>query len=407
MFRNIVYFNVSIMLACLGPSGLLHAQADGPQARHAANIQTTDYLVPHISTVPANAGKRVELFVREKVQTHRRGKSPVVLMIGGATISAVPDFDLPYENYSWMEYLAMAGFDAFAMDVTGYGLSPRPMMDDPCNNSASDQQTYLLPKPLAQPCKPSYPFMLSSLESDFDEIDRVIDYVREVRNVDKVSLIAWSRGGNRAGGYTARHPEKVEKLFLYAPGRYMRLNPSDPPVPFPLPGVPSTVVGVADLYKNTWDINGGTNAPFTGMCDNQYDPAIRPVVTATQMEFDPLGSTWGTAGVRRSPLFPSGSMLSGWNGRFAAQITVPTLIIRGDLDTGVPLGDIQDLLGDLVSAPQKVFVHVACASHYLVWENQHMVLLKASVEWLQQGTFQGQYNGSFSVDTAGQAHQEQ
>src|SRR5262249_24831227 len=50
------------------------------QARQAGNIQTTDYLVPHISTVPANYGKRVELFAREKVKSGRAGKAPVVLM---------------------------------------------------------------------------------------------------------------------------------------------------------------------------------------------------------------------------------------------------------------------------------------------------------------------------------------
>jgi pimeloyl-ACP methyl ester carboxylesterase len=167
------------------------------------------------------------------------------------------------------------------------------------------------------------------------------------------------------------------------------------------------VLGNADFYRLTWDLNGGTSAPFTGMCANQYSPAIRLVTTSTQLAFDPLGSTWGTAGVRRSPLFPTGNMISGWNAKFAGQVTVPTLVIRGDLDTAVPLSDIQDLLGDLVAVPQKVFVHVACASHYLVWENQHMSLLDASAEWLLHGTYAGQYNGSFAVDTAGQVHPEQ
>ena len=50
-----------------------------------------------------------------------------------------------------------------------------------------------MPKPLAQPCSPSYPFQLTSLESDFDEIDRVVEYLRRVRNVDKVNLVGWSR----------------------------------------------------------------------------------------------------------------------------------------------------------------------------------------------------------------------
>ena len=100
--------NLGLMLAWLGPTEVLSAQ---DPAAVPESIQTTDYLVPHISTVPANSGKRVELFVREKVESRRRGKAPVVLMIAGATISAVPDFDLQFENYSWMEYLAAAGFD--------------------------------------------------------------------------------------------------------------------------------------------------------------------------------------------------------------------------------------------------------------------------------------------------------
>lgn len=378
------------------------------QAKASGRIEVTDYLVPHISTVPAIAGRRVELFVREKVQAGRRGKAPVVLMIAGATISTVPAFDLQYENYSWMDHLAAAGFDVFAMDLTGYGLSPRPMMEDACNNSPSDQQNYLMPKPLAQTCSPSYPFQLTSLETDTDDIDGVVEYLRQVRGADKIQLVGWSRGGSRAGRYTSLHPDKVEKLLLYAPGRYFRASSTNPPVPLPPAGVPSTVLGSGDFYRLTWDLNGGTNAPFTGMCDNQFDPAIRPVVTATQLEFDPLGSTWGSAGVRRSPLFPSTSTAtSGWNSSFAAKVTVPTLVIRGDLDTQVPIGDIQDLLNDLTSVPQKVFVHVACASHYLLWENQHTALLNASVEWLVTGTYGGQFSGTFAVDQSGQVRQEQ
>lgn len=198
--RSLLVPATLISVVFLGVSGG-HAQdptAAQSQARHAGNIQTTDYLVPHISTVPANAGKPVELFVREKVAKRQRGNAPVVLMMAGATVSVIPDFDLQFENYSWMDYLAAAGFDVFAMDVTGYGLSPRPMMDDPCNNSTSDQQSYLMPKPLAQACSPAYPFQLTSLESDSDEIDTVVDYLRQTRNVDKVSIVAWSRGGDRA-----------------------------------------------------------------------------------------------------------------------------------------------------------------------------------------------------------------
>ena len=189
-------------------------------------------------------------------------------------------------------------------------------------------------------------------------------------------------------------------MFLLAPGRYFPLAQSDPPAVLPLPGVPSTVVGVADLH-NDWDSQV--------QCKDQFSPGIRDAINWTTLTFDPLGSTWGTEGVRRAPVWnsPPGSLYWGWNTKLVNQLKPPTLIIRGDLDTTVPLGDIQAFIGDLVAVQQKVFVHVACASHYLQWENQHEILLRASVEWLQQGTFNGLSNGSFGVDAAGQVRREQ
>jgi hypothetical protein len=96
----------------------------------------------------------------------------------------------------------------------------------------------------------------------------------------------------------------------------------------------------------------------------------------------------------------------GWNATAAHQVVAPTLIIRGDLDTNVLEIQPRQLLNDLTSVPRKVFVHVACAAHQLVWENQHMVLLRASEEWLRHGTFAGRQSGAFSVDSQQQVHVE-
>ena len=89
-----------IVLACLGLADFAFAEDQADAASKAArvnNIQTTDYLVPHISTVPANAGKRVGLFVREKVKSRKSGNAPVVLMVHGTTHSTVPCFDLQFK----------------------------------------------------------------------------------------------------------------------------------------------------------------------------------------------------------------------------------------------------------------------------------------------------------------------
>jgi pimeloyl-ACP methyl ester carboxylesterase len=335
-------------------------------------IRTVDHFVPHISTVLANEGERVELFVREKVRGHHRRNSPAVLMVHGATGPSVPAFDLQYKNYSWMDFLARAGFDVFAMDHTGYGLSPRPTMDDPCNASLAQQQSLLIPNPLPAPCPASYPFRLTTTQSDWDEINTVVDYILQFRGVDRVSLIGWSLGGLRMGGYAARHPEKVDKLFLYAPV-YNRFHPSDPPSVLPQAGVPLQVPTIA-ASNNTWDSQV--------QCEDQFTPAIRDAIRSTILEFDPVGSTWGSEDLWRAPVLHS---FWGWNTAFAQQVEAPTLIIVGDLDTETGVIVARNLYDDL-RMDSKVFVHVACASHRLVRENRHMILLRASEKWLRHGT---------------------
>ncbi len=316
------------------------------------HILTIDHLVPHISTAHANEGEHIELFVRERVRHGHRGHRPTVLMIQGANLPSVSIFDLQFQDYSWMAFLAKAGFDVFAMDLQGYGSSPRPRMDDPCNTRA-DQQYLLIPNPLPGPCPPSYPFKMA-IQSDWDEIDTVVDYVRSLRDVETVSLIGWSRGGPRAGGYAARHPEKVDKLFLYSPAMYNRVGPSDPPN-LPEPGFLMQLFTIPNFYDN-WDRQVG--------CENQFTPEIRPALRSTILEFDPLGSTWGNGELWRWPVL---NTLWGWNAEFAQHIEAPTLIIRGEFDTGAPEPPQRNLFADL-GTDQKVFVKVACAAHQLVWE---------------------------------------
>ena len=132
-------------------------------ARRTMPSSPSNRFVPHTSTVPANEGERVGLFLHEKLSREladriaagERPEGRVVLFVHGGSIPSVPDYDLPYKDYSWMEHLAAAGFDTFSMDQTGYGLSPRPMMDDPCN-MAADDRAIVTPNPLAGDCEPSY-----------------------------------------------------------------------------------------------------------------------------------------------------------------------------------------------------------------------------------------------------------
>jgi pimeloyl-ACP methyl ester carboxylesterase len=91
---------------------------------------TVDHYVPNRSTVPAIQGQTVQIYVRERVKpaTIQRGAprdDRVVLFVHGAGTPAEVAFDVPYADYSWMAFLADAGFDVFSMDMTGYGRSTR------------------------------------------------------------------------------------------------------------------------------------------------------------------------------------------------------------------------------------------------------------------------------------------
>src|SRR5580704_5160238 len=159
-----------------------------------------DHYVSVRSAVPAIAGQNAQIYVREVVEaaTVLRGgpsQDRVALFIHGAGTPAEVAFDVPYQDYSWMEYLAQASFDVFSMDMTGYGRSARPAaMNDPCNLARAQQAAYV-PMLIPSLCDPSYPHQMTTLASDWQDIDAVVNRIRALRHVEKLNLLAWSLGG--------------------------------------------------------------------------------------------------------------------------------------------------------------------------------------------------------------------
>ena len=181
----------------------------------ADDIPARDHTVTVISTVPAIAGQKSTLYVREralpKVLRHGAGDK-VVLFVHGAGTPAEVSFDVPYQDYSWMGYLAAAGYDVFSVDMTGYGRSARPApMSDKCNLSPEQQKGF------GVNCPQSYPGNLTNIGSDWNDISAAVAFIKKLRHVKKLNLVGWSQGGPRAGGWTADHPDQVAKLILWRP----------------------------------------------------------------------------------------------------------------------------------------------------------------------------------------------
>ena len=369
------------------------------------DVVTVDHRVPHVSSVLANQGALVHLFLRERVRSDLGDAKPreAVLLIHGRSVPVLAAAELRHDDYDWAQWLARsAGVDVFMLDFQGSGRSPRPKMDDPCN-APTAQQGILIPNPLSAMCPHSYPSTLNTSGSDLDELNTVVDYIRSLRGVDKVHLIGWSAGSFRIGPYAAQHPNKIASLLFLAP-IFNTAFRGPPPIADP---TPMTLGRRADVFAGDGRVLGWDPEV---KCENQREAGIEDVVWAAIMENDDLGRTWGPspAGAPEgSP--PEGVMrirqavnaVGVWNAAVAAQITVPTLIIRGELDTGQ--GGLQHVaeLYNLIQNENKLRFTVRCAGHYMQWEQQRKVLHQISKEWLKHSRVGGFDTGEFLVDTDG------
>lgn len=368
-------------------------------------ITTTDHSVPHKSTVPANAGQKVELFVREHDGTPSGPPADrkAVLMLHGRSVPALAGYDLQHTSYGWAKALAQAGYDVFMMELQGSGRSPRPRMEDPCNVNPS-QQTAVTP-PLSGPRTPSYPFVLTNSQSDQDELSTVVEYICNKRNVSKVAFIGWSAAAFAMGPYAIKNPGKVESLFLLGP-IFPPLGPSNPPT-LPVPGFPTHVL----TYKSI-------EQALAMKCANQHEPGMVDVVWSALMDNDPIGRDWGKllpsgqpAGVSRFRNF----VTWGWNNTTAGQGgilggSVPVLIVHGEHDqtanttppSSNPALDFHvPALYDAITGPHKLLVTVKCAGHSMPWESQHKNLHNLSMHWLKHTKVDDKTQGKFEMDENG------
>jgi pimeloyl-ACP methyl ester carboxylesterase len=366
------------VLAVLACSILACAAAPSARADDGDHLLRLDHYVGVRSTVPAIAGQETAVYVREVVRagTALRGKpsaNRMVLFVHGAGTPGSVAFDAPYADYSWMEYLARAGFDTFAMDMTGYGRSTRPAaMNDPCN-LASEQQLALSPGGATEPCAPSYLRQMTTIESDWNDLGAVVDHLLALRGVKQLSMVSWSLGGPRAAGYASQHPDKVGKLVLLAPA-YTR-DGAGKPAQVPANGVAMNIQSRDDLAA-LWNRQVG--------CSGQYEQPMFDAVWAAMVETDPVGATWGP-GVRRAPVVTSW----GFNQAMVSAMRTPTLMVTGEHDKQVAPSRVRDLYADL-GAGQKVLIDLACSSHNAMWERNHLLMFKASLEFLTKGTVNGQ-----------------
>ncbi|GAC1658321.1 MAG: alpha/beta fold hydrolase [Gemmatimonadaceae bacterium] len=135
--------------------------------------------------------------VWEKRAPHPRRS---VLLVHGRTWSSLPDFDLqvPGEKLSVMDAFVGRGYDVYAVDLRGYGATPR------------DSTGWLTPDRAAA------------------DVAAVLEWIQgRSPKVDRPSLVGWSRGSLVAQLVAERRPALLSGLVLFGRPVHDTLPPSD------------------------------------------------------------------------------------------------------------------------------------------------------------------------------------
>src|SRR5215471_6417741 len=300
-----------------------------PQAHaQAPSIVMEDTMVPALDP-------GISIFVRNKrpasLTTFRPERT--VLYVHGATYPASTSFDLPLDGFSWMDYLAVRGYDVYLLDVRGYGRSTRlPEMAEP---------------PAAHP-----PIVRS--DTAVRDIGTVVDFILKRRNIPRLNLIGWSWGTTTMSTYTTQNAAKVARLVLYAPG-WIRKTPALVPVgPGPLGAWRATT---REQARTRW-LTGVPEHKKATLIPGGWFDQWADATWAT----DPVGAQQNPPVIRA----PNGVLADSadyWSSNKPyydpAQITVPTLLVGAEWDADLPPYMAQTLFPLLVNSPGKRYVLLA------------------------------------------------
>lgn len=277
----------------------------------------------------------------------------VVLFVHGATYPSESAFDLDLPGGTWMDYAASRGYDAYFVDVRGYGCSSRP-------------PAMSLP-PEANP-------PLAKTAEAVDDVGTAVDFILARRHVSKLNLVGWSWGTTLMAGYTAAHNDRVNKLVLYAPVWLIRdLPPTTVTVAYrSVPkeaarkrrGIPESrqeEISPAAWFDKWWAANLASDPVGAA----QTPPVVRAPSGALR---DILQEHWGVGKPTYEP----------------ASIRVPTLVILAEWDQDTPLYMAQELFQRLVNAPTKRQVVLAEGTHFIVLEKNRMQLIRQVQSFLDE-----------------------
>lgn len=301
----------------------------------------------------------IDIYVRNEHPADMTKFTPgrTLLYVHGATYPASETFDLKLGGTSFMDLLADHGFDVYAMDLPGYGKSSRPIQ-------------------MSQPAEANPPF-----ETTADAVGQygtVVDYVLKRHGVQKLDAMGWSWGTTIIAGFATEHPDKVERLVLYAP---IWLYQGTGPVTQTKLNAYRSVS--AEQARQRW-LNGVPEDKKDSLIPQGWFDAWQKATWAT----DQTGNSQSPPVIRAPNGVAQDILVAYWrSGKPTydpARITVPTLLVGGEWDHDAPPYMSQALFPLMVNAPWKRYVEIGEGTHMIMWEKNRDQLFHVVEDFLTQ-----------------------
>lgn len=249
-----------------------------------------------------------------------------IVLVHGRTWSALPDFDLQVngEQRSLMDALVAKGYATYALDLRGYGATPRDRTGWNSPNRAADDLAAALAWVAANAGVPGKPV-----------------------------AFGWSNGATVAQLCAQRHPERMSALILF--GYWM-----DPD---------STITPAADTITPLRERTTAEAAASDFVAPNAISArAVRAYVRAA-LAADPVRADW-----RR---------LEEYNALDPATVRVPTLLIQGALDPQAPT-DAHARFISRLGTTDRQWVVIAGGDHAALLEDTQPAFVATMVAFLER-----------------------
>jgi pimeloyl-ACP methyl ester carboxylesterase len=332
--RRVLLGSLAVLLACgtqVGgrpPAVPVLAPASTVAPSPVATSEPTPERAPQLPArtlehVRADDGHRLALHA--KLPADPKG---VILLLHGRTWSGVPDFDLQLADHrrSLMDALVRRGWAAYALDLRGYGATPR------------DASGWNTPDRAAK------------------DLDAALAWIAEHHRGPRPAVLGWSLGSLVAQLQAQRDPDSLSALVLYG-------YPRDPDQPSK--GASATRAGASPPRTP----NTARSAASDFISPEVIDQATIDAFVAAALAADPIRADW-RAMEQLGELDP-------------AKVHVPTLVIHGARDPFARIREHGKLYARL-GHDDRAWVTIAGGDHAAHLEDTGAAFVHAVLAFLEQ-----------------------